>query len=119
MNPDPQFTLTLYGTVEPSGSPGILDDHVSFVHEFRTDLDCVKDIISVVGDGTVTDDSGLFGTPNVEGNWQRTDKFFLPCKVCPLPGNLSIDYVSNGSFRIDIFPPILRAGQDETFENLW
>jgi hypothetical protein len=54
MNPDPQFTLTLYGTVEPSGSPGILDDHVSFVHEFRTDLDCVKDIISVVGDGTVT-----------------------------------------------------------------
>ncbi|MGH7158404.1 MAG: hypothetical protein ACREGD_05075 [Candidatus Saccharimonadales bacterium] len=104
-HPHPQETVTLHGTVEPRGSPGILDDHVSFAHELRIDLGCGQNIIAVVGDGTVTDDSGLFGAPNVEGNWRRTSKFFLSCIVCPPPGNLRSDCVSSGTFKTLIFRP--------------
>lgn len=107
-HPNPQQTVTLQGTVEPRGRPGILDDHVSFAHEFRTDLDCGQLHIFVVGDGTVTDDSGLAGTPNIEGNWQRNDKFFLSCELCPVPGNLRHDCVSSGSFETLIIPPSMQ-----------
>lgn len=114
--PDFQTTITLYGTVKSSGSPGILGDHVSFTNESRIDLSCGPIIISVVGDGTVTDDSRLNLTPDVEGNWRATEKVFFSCGECPPPGNLSIDCVSNGGFRTLIFPPSMQQSSSTSLD---
>lgn len=114
-HPRPQDTVTLHGTVEPRGRPGILDDHVSFVHETRFVLDdCGQANSSVIGDGTVTDDSGLPG-PTIEGSWQRTDKLFVLCNECPPPGNVLLGCVSNGtSFEIFIPTPIFTPSMEQS-----
>ena len=126
--PNPQQTVTLRGTVEPGGRPGILDDHVSFAHEFKTDIDCGGLHMFVVGDGTVTVDLGNLGLPgllgaHIEGNWQRTDRTFLTCRDCPPPGNLLLDCVASGSsFEIEIFsfgPSMEQSGSTDLDIGPW